>query len=430
MKTILLKDTDYQEQLNALYQRRAVPEDIEKAVAEIVKNVRENGDKAIAEYLARFDKVQLTPEQFRVSQEEIDEAVKMAGPEEQKAVKMALEHIRHFAELTKPQSWTKTARDGVILGEQFSPMERVACYVPGGTAPLVSTAIHTVGIAATAGVPSIVAITPPMKNGKVNPMTLYALREAGATEIYKLGGAYAVAALAYGTETIRKADMIAGPGNAYVAAAKRMVYGSVNIDMVAGPSEIMIIADENANPAFLAADILSQAEHGSGLEQAVLACTSRELIGEVEKEVLRQAEKLTRQEPVRKVLAGGVALIEAASLDDAVKIANEYAPEHLEIQCADAGEYAKKISSAGAIFIGEWTPEPAGDFTAGPSHVLPTGGTGKYFHGLTCADFMRRNSLLQYTKEALDREIDSIVKLASLEGLDAHAGSAAIRRSK
>ena len=315
-----------------------------------------------------------------------------------------------------------------MLGERFVPMERVGCYIPGGTAPLVSTVIHTVAIARAAGVREIVAATPPMKNGNVNPATLYALKRAGATEVWKMGGAYAIAAMAYGTQTVKKVEKIVGPGNAYVAAAKKIVYGSVAIDMVAGPSEIMILADRTTNPAFAAADMLSQAEHGSGLEQSVIVADSKEFLDKVEVELHRQSATLPRLATVEKVLSRGTYLIEAENMRSAAEIAGNYAPEHLEVMCEHPRELLPHIKAAGAIFLGPWTPEPAGDFTAGPSHVLPTAGTAKFFHGLSTMDFMRRSSLLEYTREALMKEVSAIECFASLEGLDAHGRSASIRR--
>lgn len=430
MKLIFLKDADYARQRAALCTRTPVPREIEERVRQIVDEVAARGDAAISEFLEKFDGVKLSPRRFLVTEQEIREAEAQILPGERRAISLALRHIREFAIRTKPKSWTFRPRPGVVLGEQFRPMERVACYVPGGTAPLVSTAVHTVGVAKAAGVPSVAAMTPPMKNGKINPKTLYALHLAGADEIWKLGGAYAVAALAFGTKTIRKAELIAGPGNAYVAAAKKLLYGQTAVDMVAGPSEIMVIADGRANPAFAAADILSQAEHGSGLERAVLASDDADFLKKTKAEILRQAETLKRQGPLRKVLENGTALIQVRDMDDAAELASEYAPEHLEIQCVRPERLAKKIRAAGAIFLGDWTPEPAGDFTAGPSHVLPTGGTAKFFHGLTCSDFMRRSSILRYSKEALRREIWAMETMAELEGLDAHARSASIRRRK
>ncbi|HBJ96519.1 MAG TPA: histidinol dehydrogenase, partial [Lentisphaeria bacterium] len=410
------------------YNRPACPREVEKSVAEIVANVRANGDDAVCEYLARFDKVTLSPAQFVVSAEEYAEAEQAVDETAKASIATAIAHVTAFAEQAKPHDHSFSPRPGVTLGERFIPMERVGCYIPGGTAPLVSTVIHTVAIAKAAGVREIVATTPVMKNGKVNPATLYALKQAGATEVWKLGGAYAIAALAYGTETLRKVDKIVGPGNAYVAAAKKLVYGSVAIDMVAGPSEIMIIADRSTNPAFAAADMLSQAEHGSGLEQSVIVADSKEFLDAVEAELKRQSVTLPRIATVNRVLENGTFMIEAKDMLEAAEIASGYAPEHLEVMCENPRALLPHIKAAGAIFLGQWTPEPAGDFTAGPSHVLPTAGTAKFFHGLSTADFMRRSSLLEYSEEALMKEVSAIECFASLEGLAAHGRSASIRR--
>ncbi len=430
MKLIRRKDKNYENALKALYNRPACPPEIEKSVLEIVESVRLKGDSAVRFFLKKFDGVDLTPERFRVSEEEIRSASGAVSPAMKKALRQALSNIRTFAKRTVPKNWTFRPRPGVMQGERFTPMQRVGCYIPGGTAPLVSTALHTVAIARAAGVREIVAATPPMKNGMVNPATLYALHAAGATEIYRIGGAYAIAALAYGTESIPRVEKIVGPGNAYVAAAKKLVFGTVAVDMVAGPSEIMVIADGQADPALIAADMLSQAEHGSGLEQAVLVSDCAGMLEKVRKELEKQSRLLSRQGPVTKVLSNGVFLIEAAGMDDAAEIAGNYAPEHLEIHCANPGAVAGKVKAAGAIFLGPWTPEPCGDFTAGPSHVLPTAGTAKFFHGITGADFMRRSSLIQYTRNALMAEIDSIEQFAAMEGLDAHGRSASIRRER
>ena len=428
MELILKNDPDYQKKLNALYHRPACPPEIEKAAAEIVAEVRLHGNHAIEQYLKKFDGVELSADQFLVQPEEYDQAAASVDAFSRKAIRTAIQNIRTFARKTLPKDWKFSPRPGVIQGEKFTPMERVGCYIPGGTAPLVSTVIHTIAIAKAAGVREIVAVTPPMKNGKVNPATLYAMKAAGATEVYKMGGAYAVAALGYGTETIRKVEKLVGPGNAYVAAAKKIVYGSTAIDMVAGPSEIMVVADQSARKEFAAADMLSQAEHGSGLEQAVLVSDSVEKIQEIQSEILRQAKSLKRQGPLSKVMEKGMYFIQASDMSEAVEIAGSYAPEHLELMCENASVLARKVKAAGAIFIGHWTPEPAGDFTAGPSHVLPTAGTAKFFHGISGADFMRRSSLIQYTRSALLKEVDYIARFAELEGLDAHGRSATIRR--
>ena len=411
-----------------MYHRPDCPPEIAETVAKIVADVKENGNHAIEQYLKNIDGVTLSADQFAVTEEEYREAAKFVDAVSRKAMRTAIKNIRAFALQTLPEDWKFSPRPGVIQGERFTPMERVGCYVPGGTAPLVSTVIHTIAIAKAAGVREIVAITPPMKNGKINPATLYAMKLAGATEVYKMGGAYAVAALGYGTETIRKVDKLVGPGNAYVAAAKKIVYGNTAIDMVAGPSEIMVVVDQYAPKEFAAADMLSQAEHGSGLEQAVLVSDSVDQLLAIRDEIYRQAETLSRQGPLSKVLANGVFLIQAENMQDAAEIAGNYAPEHLELMCRNAAALSKKIKAAGAIFLGNWTPEPAGDFTAGPSHVLPTAGTAKFFHGISAADFMRRSSIIQYTRNALMKEVDDIAQFAKLEGLDAHGRSATIRR--
>lgn len=429
MKIIDCTDADYRQALQSLYTRPACPPEIEARAQAIVDEVREHGDSAVLAQIAKFDRVVLTSPELKVSDAEISAAKKAVSRKTKDAIRLARKNITEFAKMQIPRSWTSHPRPGVTLGEQFKPMNRVACYVPGGTAPLVSSALHTVAIAKAAGVREIIAATPPRQDGSVNPATLYALVAAGVTAVYKMGGATAIAALAYGTETVPAVEKIVGPGNAYVAAAKRYVYGRVAIDMVAGPSEVMVVADGSVNPAWTAADILSQAEHGSGLEQAVLVTDSEKVIRDVQKQIMEQSRTLTRQGPLQKVLAGGIFLIRCGSMDEAAEIAGKFAPEHLELHCADPAKFAKRIHAAGAIFLGPWTPEPAGDFTAGPSHVLPTAGTARFFHGITAGDFFCRSSILSFTEKALMREADAIEHFAELEGLDAHGRSASIRRN-
>lgn len=429
MKIIDCTDSDYGQALQSLYTRPACPPEIEARAQAIVEEVRLHGDSAVLAQIAKFDGVTLTADALKVSEEEIAAAKRSVSRKTREAVRLARKNIIGYARMQIPRSWTSSPRPGVTLGEQFRPMDRVACYVPGGTAPLVSSALHTVAIAKAAGVREIIAATPPRKDGTVNPATLYALITAGATAVYKMGGATAIAALAYGTETVPAVEKIVGPGNAYVAAAKRCVYGRVAIDMVAGPSEIMVVADGTVDPAWTAADILSQAEHGSGLEQAVLVTDSRKTLEAVKAQIMEQSKTLTRQGPLQKVLAGGIFLIRCASMDEALDIAGKFAPEHLELHCADPRAAAKRVRAAGAIFLGAFTPEPAGDFTAGPSHVLPTAGTARFFHGITAGDFFRRSSILLFSEKALMREVDAIEHFAALEGLDAHGRSASIRRN-
>ena len=428
MKIIDCTDADYAQALQSLYTRPACPPEIEDRAKAIVEEVRLHGDSAVLAQIAKFDHVKFTADQLKVTKAEVSAAKAQVFRRTREAVKNAIFNVRLFSSMQVPRSWNANIRRGITLGEQFTPMDRVGCYVPGGTAPLVSSAIHTVTVAKTAGVKEIIAATPPRPDGTVNPATLYALIQAGATTVYKMGGATAIAAMAYGTETIPAVEKIVGPGNAYVAAAKRLVYGRVAIDMVAGPSEVMVVSDGSVDPAWTAADMLAQAEHGSGLEQAVLVTDSQKVLQAVKKQMLEQAKTLSRQEPLRKVLENGVFLIRCSSMDEAADIAGKFAPEHLEVHCVKPLLFAKKVRAAGAIFLGPWTPEPAGDFTAGPSHVLPTAGTARFFHGISASDFFRRSSLLQYSENALLSDLDDIELFAATEGLDAHGRSASIRR--
>ena len=428
MQFLYRDDKDFQARLGQMLSREPFSPEIEAAAATIIDEVRRRGDEALCDFAEKFDHARLAPSQFRLGDEEVDEACKSVSPEEREAIDMAVAHIQEFYSHTLPKDWSYSPRPGVVLGEQFHPLDIVGCYIPGGTAPLVSTVCHTVAIARTAGVKEIVVCTPPGGAKGIHPALLYACRAAGATAIYRLGGVYAIAAMAIGTATIPKVEKICGPGNAYVAAAKRRLYGEVALDLVAGPSEVLVIADDTANPVYLAADILSQAEHGSGREQAVLVSTDRRILDEAAREIVRQAASLKRQECVQKVLENGLFLVEAADLEDAAQIASLYAPEHLELQVADPKALAPKITAAGAIFMGEYTPEPVGDYIAGPSHVLPTGGTARFFNGLTGDAFFRRTSLLSYDREALLREQPALARLTAAEGLDAHGRSAAIRK--
>ena len=349
---LLLRDTpDFSARLQAMLSREAFSPEIERAAGRILEEVRLRGDEAICQYAREFDRTELTPERFLVTEEEILQACGRVSPEDREAIDLAVAHIQDFYSRTLPRDWKYSPRPGVTLGEQFHPLDRVGCYVPGGTAPLVSTVCHTVAIARTAGVKEILVCTPPGGERGIHPALLYACRAAGATAVYRLGGVYAVAAMAYGTKTIPAVEKICGPGNAYVAAAKRALYGTVALDLVAGPSEILVLADDDANPAYVAADVLSQAEHGSGREQAVLVSPSRRLLEAAREEILRQAAALGRQECVQKVLDHGVFLVEAKDLEEAARIASQYAPEHLELQVADPWALAPKITAAGAVFV-------------------------------------------------------------------------------
>ncbi len=428
MKTIYRDTPNFRAALRKLLEREAFTGDTEAAAAAILDDVRRRGDEALVECARKFDHVELTPAEFRLSEAELDAAIAAVPSETRAAVDLAVEHIQDFYRQRIPQGWTYSPRPGVTLGEQFHVLDRVGCYIPGGTAPLISTVCHTVAIAAAAGVPEILVCTPCKADRQVHPALLYACRRAGATAVFRLGGVYGVGAMAYGTETVPKVEKICGPGNAYVAAAKRRIYGSVALDLVAGPSEILVLADDSAKVPFVAADILSQAEHGSGREQAVLVSTSRKLLDEAAAEIARQAAQLTRQACVQQVLENGVFLVEAKDLDEAAEIASEYAPEHLELLVRDPQAIAPRITAAGAIFLGEWTPEPVGDYVAGPSHVLPTGGTARFFNGLTMDAFYRRTSLVQYDRDALLADLPALECFARNEGLDAHGRSGSIRR--
>jgi len=427
MKKLYCGEPGFETEIARLFGRPAYPPEAEEAARAIIEAVRRDGDAALSEFARRFDRAELTPATFRVSDAEVAAAVRSLPRADRRAIDAALDQVQTFARLVKPKARTWSPRRGVRVGEKFTPMDRVGVYIPGGAAPLVSTVIHTAGIAAAAGVKEIVATTPP---GGLHPGTLYAMKRAGVREIYRLGGVYGVAAMAIGTETIAPVEKIAGPGNAYVTAAKKLLFGEVSIDLVAGPSEILVIADRTADPRFVAADLLSQAEHGSGLEQAVLISTDRKLIDRVETELLAQKKLLSREKLIDRVLEKGLFLIWAPTLEHAAELANRYAPEHLELQVADPRRASKLIRAAGAIFMGPWTPEPAGDFCAGPSHVLPTASSARRFNGLSTTDFMRRSSMVEYSESALRREAEIIERFGNMEQLTAHANAATIRCKK
>ena len=425
MKRLVFGAPDFERELQALYSRPPFPPEAEKSAAAIIADIRKRGDAAVAEYAEKCDGVTLKPAQFRVSDAEVAAAVRQLSRADKSAIRAALKQVQEFAKRTLPKSWKTRVRRGVVVGEKFTPLDRVGVYIPGGTAPLVSTVIHTAGIASAAGVKSIAAATPAKA---LHPATLYAMKIAGVTEIYRLGGVYGVAALALGTESIARVDKVVGPGNAYVTAAKKLLYGEVGIDLVAGPSEILIVADGSANPEFVAADLLSQAEHGSGLEQSVMIATSRDLVDRTIAAFDRQKKTLPKLAAVEKVEKNGLFFIEVPDLATACEIAGRYAPEHLELHVADPERSAKRIKAAGAMFLGPWTPESAGDFCAGPSHVLPTAGSALRFNGIETATFLRRTSLVKYSEAAIRREAWIIERFGTMESLAAHARAGTIRR--
>ncbi len=395
-------------------------------VANILNDVKEKKDEALFDYTKRFDQALITTETFRVTEKEIAEAYEKVDPSVIDVIRKAIINIEAYHAKQKQYSWFDTTDNGTILGQKVTPITAVGVYVPGGKAAYPSSVLMNVLPAKVAGVTRITMTTPPGKDGKVNPGTLVAAKEAGVTEIYKVGGAQAIAALAYGTESIQKVDKIVGPGNIYVALAKKAVYGHVSIDSIAGPSEILVLADETANPRYVAADLLSQAEHDE-LASAILITTSRELAKKVSEEVDQFVESLSRKEILQKSLDNYGYIMIADTLAEAIETANEIASEHLEIMTKDPFMVMTKIKNAGAIFIGEYSSEPLGDYMAGPNHILPTNGTAKFFSPLSVDDFIKKSSIISYSREALEPIYKDIVTFANSESLTAHANSIAVR---
>lgn len=398
----------------------------EAAVADILANVKEKGDEALFSYTKEFDKVEVTPETIRVTEAEIEEAYKAVDASLLEVIRKALVNIRSYHEKQRQNSWFTSTENGTMLGQKVTPLNRVGVYVPGGKAVYPSSVLMNIVPAKVAGVPHIVMTTPPGKDGKVNPSTLVAAKEAGADEIYKVGGAQAVGALAYGTASIPKVDKIVGPGNIFVALAKKAVYGHVSIDSIAGPSEILVLADETANAHYVAADLLSQAEHDE-MASAILITTSTELAQNVEKEIEGYLKVLSRKEIIEKSLENFGYILIAEDMDEAIEAANEIASEHMEIVTKNAFEVMMKVRNAGAIFIGEYSSEPLGDYFAGPNHVLPTNGTAKFFSALSVDDFIKKSSIVYYSRSALQEIHKDIIRFASSEQLTAHANSIAVR---
>ena len=411
--------------------RPAFPDEAEKAASEVLAAIRAKGDSAVAGYVAKFEGAKLSPSRFRVSDSELQEAESKVPAAIRRAVADAHRRVLKFSKASLRKDWRMKTPRGGSAGEFFSPMDRVGVYVPGGTAPLASTSIMTVTLAKAAGVREIVACTPAGKTGEVNPVLLYALKLAGATEIYRVGGIQAIGMMAFGTKTCRKVQKIAGPGNAFVTAAKRQVYGYVAIDQVAGPSEIAVLTDGSVDVRWIAADLLSQAEHGSGWEKSLCVCTSRELAESIRREVFEQTKTLSRKALVERVIdRDGILIVVAKDVAEGLEVVNAFAPEHFEIMTKDALKVMKGVRSAGAVFAGAWTPESAGDFVAGPSHVLPTGGAANMFNGLTPDDFRRRHSFVAFTEGDLRETRSTIEAFAAVEGLDGHGRAATIRFTK
>lgn len=399
------------------------------SVNEILENVKTNKDKAVFDYTKKFDKADINAGNVLVTKEEIDEAYKQMDDELLQVIRKAIVNIKEYHEKQKRNSWIDCKENGAILGQKITPLESVGVYVPGGKAAYPSSVLMNVIPAKVAGVKRIAMVTPPNAEGKVYYNTLVAANEAGVTEIYKVGGAQAVAALAFGTESIKKVNKIVGPGNIYVALAKKAVYGHVSIDSIAGPSEILVLADETANPKYVAADLLSQAEHDE-MASAILVTTSEELAKKVDEHIQEFVKVLSRKEIIQKSLDNYGYMLVADNLDDAIEAANDIASEHLEILTKNPFDTMTKIRNAGAIFLGEYSSEPLGDYFAGPNHILPTNGTAKFFSPLGVDDFIKKSSIISYSQSALAAECDDIIKFAKSEGLTAHANSIAVRFNK
>ena len=400
--------------------------EFEGRVAEIIENVRRDRDKAVFSYTKQFDKADINSSNLVVTDEEIEEAYKQVDQDLLDVIRKSLVNIRSFHAKQLQNSWFQSEENGIILGQKVTPLNKVGVYVPGGKAVYPSSVLMNVVPAKVAGVPHIYMTTPPGPDGKVYPSTLVAAKEAGVDTIYKVGGAQAIAALAFGTESITKVDKIVGPGNIYVALAKKAVFGHVSIDSIAGPSEILVLADESANPRYVAADLLSQAEHDE-MASAILITTSMELAKQVEKEIDSFVAKLSRSAIISKSLENYGYLLVAPDMDVAIDAVNEIASEHLELVTKNPFETMTKIKNAGAIFLGEYSSEPLGDYFAGPNHVLPTNGTAKFFSALSVDDFIKKSSIISYSKEALKKVYPDIVKFAECEQLTAHANSIKVR---
>lgn len=420
MKILRHTQPGFAEALSALKRNAEPTDEVRTTVAGIIADVRKRGDRALIDYTVKFGGPALKPAQLAVTEPAgVDAATR-------RAIATSYRNVFAFAKRSLRKSWSGRNAQGAQVGERFDPFDRVGVYVPGGTAPLVSTAIMTVTIARAAGCPEIVAVTPCGKDGSVNPALLFALRHAGATEIYRAGGAQAIAALAYGTKTIRPVRKIFGPGSPWVVEAKRQIFGQCAIDLLPGPSEILVLADSTANAAWVAADLLAQAEHGHGSSILFITDSAR-LLAAVEKQIRAQAATLSRREYLTEVLDQNAALILVKSLAGGVAIANDFAPEHISIVARSEEKLARDIRTSGAIFLGGWSPVAAGDFVAGPSHTLPTGGAGKSFPGLMADMFQRRTSIIRLDRNSLRRSLETIEEFSRIEGLDAHGRSASVR---
>lgn len=400
--------------------------DVLESVEQIIGNVRSRGDSALLEYTEIFDSVMLEPDRLRVSKKEIEDAYRKVDPELIEVIRRAKNNIEDFHCRQKGESWFLKKEDGIMLGQLYRALDVVGVYVPGGTAPLPSSVLMNVIPAKVAGVNKVIMTTPPARDGTVNAAILVAASEVGVDEVYRAGGAQAIAAMAFGTQTLPKVDKIVGPGNIYVAAAKKMVYGHCDIDMIAGPSEIVIVADEYANYKYVAADLLSQAEHDV-LASSILITTCEKLAKEVQKEIQKQMQNLSRKEIMQKSIEDYGVIIITRDIQQALDMVNKIAPEHLELCIREPLNYLDSIKNAGAVFLGDYSPEPLGDYFAGPNHVLPTSGTARFFSPLNTGDFIKKSSVISYTREALHKVKDDVALFAQAEGLTAHANAVKVR---
>lgn len=426
MITTVTADGKKEYEFIELLKKRAQDSDknVIPAVSEIIENVRNNGDSAVRDYTIKFDGK--APEKNEITADEIDSLISQCDADYLKTIKKAAANIADFHKRQLQQSWLTTKNNGVIMGQRIRGLKRVGIYVPGGTAAYPSSVLMNAIPAKIAGVEEIVMCTPPMKDGNPNPNIIAAAKEAGVDRIFLIGGAQAVAALAYGTETVPKVDKIVGPGNIFVATAKKLLYGTVDIDMIAGPSEILIVADSTANPKFLAADLMSQAEHDK-LASAILLTDSAEIAEKTKLELEKQMETLSRKEIINSSINDFGAIIVCSNMNQAVEFANELAPEHLEVCCQNPMEYIGKLDNAGSVFLGNYSPEPLGDYFAGPNHVLPTSGTARFFSPLSVDSFIKKSSFIYYTEDALRADAEDVIRFADTEGLTAHANSIKVR---
>lgn len=421
MKILEYKSATFAEELKKACESASLPQEAKDAVASVIADVRANGDRAVLAYTKKFDGVEL--KSLRVSEEEMKAAAKIVSAADKRAMREAIASVKAYHLHTKPKNWRARNPQGAKIGENFYPIRRVGLYIPGGSAPLVSTVVMTATLAKIAGCPEICVCTPPAKDGSVNPHILCVLGILGVREIYKIGGAQAIAAMGVGTESVAPVEKLFGPGNAYVIEAKRQLFGNVGVDLLPGPSEVLIVADAKANPRYIAADLLSQAEHGSGKEKIFLVCTSKKVVEAARKQIEILSASLSRAEKLKKIIADGCYVALVPNLAAAVEVANYVAPEHMELQVEQPEKLVPQITTAGAILVGEYTPTVLGDFTAGPSHTLPTGRTGRFSGGLQLVDFMRRSSYVEYDKKSIARAKDVVVAFGKMESLDAHYSS-------